>query len=107
MNSEFGFIEKLRGRFPSSKIGDDCAVVPKDSKTDSVITTDLLVEDIDFRLDWTQPEFLGHKALAVSLSDVAAMGAKRLFLFLPLRRQSNRRRFYPAFGKRRRRLARR
>ncbi len=84
MNSEFGFIEKLRGRFPSSKIGDDCAVVPKDSKTDSVITTDLLVEDIDFRLDWTQPEFLGHKALAVSLSDVAAMGAKPVWSMLSI-----------------------
>ncbi|MBK8304754.1 MAG: hypothetical protein IPK98_15660 [Chloracidobacterium sp.] len=34
----------------------------------------MLVEDIDFRLDWTTPEFLGHKALAVSLSDIAAMG---------------------------------
>jgi thiamine-monophosphate kinase len=41
-----------------------------------VITTDLLIEDIDFRSDWSKPEFIGHKALAVSLSDVAAMGAK-------------------------------
>ena len=73
--SEFEFIEKLRRRYKLSKIGDDCAVLPKDSKTDLVITTDLLVEDVDFRLDWTTPEFIGHKALAVSLSDVAAMGA--------------------------------
>src|SRR5207237_5832981 len=36
----------------------------------------LLVEDIDFQLEWTKPEFIGHKVLAVSLSDVAAMGAK-------------------------------
>jgi thiamine-monophosphate kinase len=57
-------------------IGDDCAVLPKDSKSDLVITTDLLVEDIDFRLAWSKPDFIGHKALAVSLSDVAAMGAK-------------------------------
>jgi thiamine-monophosphate kinase len=40
-----------------------------------VVTADMLVEDIDFRLDWTTPELLGHKALAVSLSDIAAMGA--------------------------------
>jgi len=84
MKSEFGFIENLRNRFPSSKIGDDCAVIPKDSKTDSVITTDFLVEDIDFRFDWTQPEFLGHKALAVSLSDVAAMGAKPVWSLLSI-----------------------
>ena len=82
---EFEFIQKIKKqssaiRNPQSAIrvgiGDDCAVLSKDSKTDWVITTDLLVEDIDFRLDWTTPEFLGHKSLAVSLSDVAAMGAK-------------------------------
>ncbi|MDQ3321701.1 MAG: thiamine-phosphate kinase [Acidobacteriota bacterium] len=84
MKSEFGFIEKLRNRSLTSKIGDDCAVVPKDSEIDLVITTDLLIEDIDFRIDWTQPEFLGHKALAVSLSDVAAMGAKPVWSMLSI-----------------------
>ncbi len=76
MPTEFQFIEILQKKYALTKIGDDCAVLPKDSKTDLVVTTDLLVEDIDFRLDWSKPEFIGHKALAVSLSDVAAMGAK-------------------------------
>jgi len=76
MPSEFQFIENLKKKYSLEKIGDDCAVLPKDSKTDLVITTDLLIEDIDFRLDWSKPEFIGHKSLAVSLSDVAAMGAK-------------------------------
>ncbi|MEP6902648.1 MAG: thiamine-phosphate kinase, partial [Actinomycetota bacterium] len=76
MPTEFEFIENLKNKYSLTKIGDDCAVLPKDSKTDLVVTTDLLVEDIDFRLDWSKPEFIGHKALAVSLSDVAAMGAK-------------------------------
>lgn len=76
MPTEFRFLENLRQKYSLTKIGDDCAVLPKDSKTDLVITTDLLVEDIDFRLEWSKPEFIGHKALAVSLSDVAAMGAK-------------------------------
>ena len=76
MLSEFQFLENLRNKYSLTKIGDDCAVLPKNSQTDLVITTDLLVEDIDFRLDWSKPEFVGHKALAVSLSDVAAMGAK-------------------------------
>ena len=84
MKSEFEFIETIRRRYSLQKIGDDCAVLPKDSKTDLVVTTDLLVEDVDFRLDWTTPEFLGHKALAVSLSDVAAMGAKPIWAMLSI-----------------------
>jgi thiamine-monophosphate kinase len=88
MKSEFDFIEKVRRRAqPGSVktgIGDDCAVISKDAKTDLVITTDLLVEDIDFRLEWTTPEFIGHKALAISLSDVAAMGAKPVWAMLSI-----------------------
>lgn len=75
MKGEFDFIHSLKLKYRLGHIGDDCAVLPKDDLTDLVITSDLLVEDIDFRLDWTTPEFLGHKALAVSLSDIAAMGA--------------------------------
>ncbi|MCY7346233.1 MAG: thiamine-phosphate kinase [Pyrinomonadaceae bacterium] len=84
MKSEFEFIENLRTRYSLPKIGDDCAVLPKDSKTDLVMTTDLLVEDIDFKLEWSKPEFIGHKALAVSLSDVAAMGAKPVWSLLSI-----------------------
>lgn len=84
MKTEFEFIETISRKFNLSKIGDDCAVLPKDSKTDLVITTDLLIEDIDFRLVWTKPEFLGHKALAVSLSDVAAMGAKPVWAMISI-----------------------
>ncbi|CAA9399801.1 MAG: Thiamine-monophosphate kinase [uncultured Pyrinomonadaceae bacterium] len=82
--TEFQFIETVRRRYALQKIGDDCAVLPKDSKTDLVITTDLLVEDIDFKLEWTTPEFVGHKSLAVSLSDVAAMGAKPVWAMLSI-----------------------
>lgn len=76
MQSEFDFIQNIKVRYGLNHIGDDCAVLPKDNRTDLVVTADLLVEGIDFRLDWTTPEFLGHKALAVSLSDIAAMGAR-------------------------------
>lgn len=76
MPSEFDFIQNIKLKYGLDRIGDDCAVLPKDSQSDLVVTADLLVEGIDFRLDWTTPEFLGHKALAVSLSDIAAMGAK-------------------------------
>ena len=75
MKGEFDFIHSLKLKYRLGHIGDDCAVLPNNDQTDLVITSDMLVEDIDFRLDWTTPEFLGHKALAVSLSDIAAMGA--------------------------------
>jgi len=75
MRDEFEFIANLRSRYSLQNIGDDCAVLPRNDTTDLVVTADLLVEEIDFRLEWATPELLGHKALAVSLSDVAAMGA--------------------------------
>jgi thiamine-monophosphate kinase len=84
MKTEFEFIENLRRRFALSKLGDDCAILPKNAKTDTVITADLLIEDIDFRLEWTRAEFIGHKALAVSLSDIAAMGAKPVWAMLSI-----------------------
>ncbi len=74
MRSEFDFINNIKKKFDLRHVGDDCAVLPKDAKTDLLITADLLVQDVDFRLDWTTPEHLGYKALAVSLSDIAAMG---------------------------------
>src|SRR6476620_11671942 len=74
MKTEFEFIDHIRKKLGAERIGDDCAVLPKDDKTDQLLTADLLVEDIDFRLDWTTPQLLGQKALAVSLSDIAAMG---------------------------------
>jgi thiamine-monophosphate kinase len=84
MSSEFEVLEKLRRKFSLEKIGDDCAVLPKDSKTDLVITADMLVEDIDFHMTWAKPEFIGHKALAVSLSDIAAMGANPTWAMLSI-----------------------
>jgi thiamine-monophosphate kinase len=84
MKTEFEFIKSLKEKYLLNKIGDDCAVLPKNKTTDLVITTDLLIEDIDFRLSWTKPKFLGHKALAISLSDVAAMGAKPVWSMLSI-----------------------
>ncbi|MFN2411934.1 MAG: thiamine-phosphate kinase, partial [Pyrinomonadaceae bacterium] len=84
MKSEFDFIQHIKKKYSLNFIGDDCAVLPKDPETDMVVTADLLVEDIDFRLDWTTPELLGHKALAVSLSDIAAMGAEATWAMLSI-----------------------
>lgn len=73
--SEFEFIDSLRRRFGAG-IGDDAAVIRTSAEKEIVITADLLVEDIDFRRTTAPAMLLGHKALAVSLSDVAAMGAR-------------------------------
>lgn len=82
--NEFKFLDNLKAKYSLDKIGDDCAVLPKDAETDMLVTADMLVEDIDFRLKWTKPEFLGHKALAISLSDIAAMGGKPKWAMLSL-----------------------
>ncbi|HSR68593.1 MAG TPA: thiamine-phosphate kinase [Acidobacteriota bacterium] len=57
-------------------IGDDCAVFDPSFARRLLVTTDTLVEDVHFRRRWSSPAFLGHKALAVSLSDLGAMGAR-------------------------------
>lgn len=88
MKNEFEFIEKIRRKrqYSTAKIGigDDCAVIAKNSKIDLITTADLLIEDIDFRLRWIKPNLLGHKTLAVSLSDIAAMGGKPIWAMLSI-----------------------
>lgn len=74
MRSEFEFIRHIKEKYGLNRVGDDCAVLPKDSTTDLVVTADLLVEKIDFRFEWSTPRDIGLKAAAVSLSDIAAMG---------------------------------
>jgi thiamine-monophosphate kinase len=55
-------------------IGDDAAAWQPNAHHLALITTDLLSDGVHFRLAHTSPEALGAKALAESLSDVAAMG---------------------------------
>ena len=91
--SEFDFIASLRQRVTASAlqndslvagIGDDAAVFRSSAGKETVITADLLAEDIDFRRTTTAPFLLGHKALAVSLSDIAAMGARPLWSLISI-----------------------
>ena len=64
-------------------IGDDCALVATKAHEELTVTSDMLVEGRHFFSD-ANPEWLGYKALAVNLSDLAAMGAKPLGFTLAL-----------------------
>ncbi len=78
---EHALIERLRRRagapppWVTLGIGDDAAVIQPARGAFDVVTADSLVEGVHFRREWTTAGAIGHKALAVNLSDLAAMGA--------------------------------
>ncbi len=78
---ERGLIERIRSRLPAPPswvvvgIGDDAAVVEPERNLLEVVTTDSLVEGVHFDRAFVSASDIGHKALAVNLSDLAAMGA--------------------------------
>jgi thiamine-monophosphate kinase len=65
-------------------MGDDAAVLRAGDDRDWVVTQDALVEDVHFRRAWMDPVSLGWKTMAVSLSDLAAMGAEPKAAFLSM-----------------------
>jgi thiamine-monophosphate kinase len=78
-SSEFDLIAAINERMPAPgprvrvPSGDDAAVV--EPRAASAITVDAIVDGVHFMLDSYGPEAVGRKALAASLSDLAAMGA--------------------------------
>jgi thiamine-monophosphate kinase len=78
---EFGFIDKIAAKYSQENeqalgIGDDCSVVPLNDKEARLVTTDILIENVHFLKNKISAENLGYKALAVNLSDIAAMGGQ-------------------------------
>ncbi|MFF3225429.1 thiamine-phosphate kinase [Nocardia suismassiliense] len=76
---EFALIERInRGRVQAPGVllgpGDDAAMVAAPDGR-FVVTTDMLVQDRHFRLDWSSPVDIGRKAIAQNAADVVAMGA--------------------------------
>jgi thiamine-monophosphate kinase len=89
MASEFDLIARYFTRPTRSSgmvqlgVGDDCALISLPANESLAISTDMLVEGRHF-LAGADPESLGHKSLAVNLSDLAAMGARPLGFSLAL-----------------------
>lgn len=77
---EFGLIDRIKDKFSSVNpsthlgIGDDAAVIDAGDKF-LVVTSDMLLEGVHFDLSYTPIQHLGYKAVAVNISDIAAMNA--------------------------------
>jgi thiamine-monophosphate kinase len=77
---ERDFVRWICSRLPDScrlvvGAGDDAAILRLTERADVVATTDMLMDGVDFELRRHEPERIGRKALAVNLSDLAAMAA--------------------------------
>lgn len=88
---EFGLIARIRGKYARSSdlalcgIGDDAASLRSPAERHpTLVTTDMLVEDVHFRRSQTTPYLLGVKSLAINISDIAAMGGIPRFFLLSL-----------------------
>lgn len=87
--SEFALIQRFftrqRVANPSTRlgVGDDCALLAIPEGYELALTTDTMVENVHF-FAGTDPEQLGHKLLAVNLSDLASMGARPISVMLAL-----------------------
>jgi len=82
---EFALIRSISNILASSRVkssgtllgtGDDTALWQPRPGRAVAITTDTLVEGVHYRTDWSTAEQIGHRALAVNVSDLAAMGAR-------------------------------
>jgi thiamine-monophosphate kinase len=88
MSLESELVDWLEKNLPTSKrikiaLGDDAAVIAA-SSADAVVTTDMITDGVDFHLEQFDPQLVGRKALAVNLSDLAAMAALPVAAFVSL-----------------------
>ncbi|HVC97102.1 MAG TPA: thiamine-phosphate kinase [Pirellulales bacterium] len=86
---ETEFIAWLRQRLPPHPQlllgpGDDAALLRFSGRPECLVTVDLLTDEVDFRLSESDPRRIGRKALAVNLSDIAAMAGRPLAAVIAL-----------------------
>lgn len=87
LRGEFRLIDWVRqrsGPHPQVPvgIGDDAALLAPTPGEEVIVTTDMLMDGRHFIVGETPPEWIGRKALAVNLSDIAAMGGRPLAAFI-------------------------
>ncbi len=92
--NEFSFISWIQGQAGSGShlsqgIGDDCSIQPQQAGQDLLTSTDLLIEGVHFKREWTSLFDLGRKSAAVNISDIAAMGGTPQSLFLGIGRSKD------------------
>lgn len=86
---EQSFIKWLEQHVPGHSslavgLGDDAAVMKWQAREDCVVTTDLVADGVHFQTSEHTPPRIGHKALAVNLSDLAAMAARPVAAFVSI-----------------------
>ncbi len=102
--SEFSLIQRfftqqsVKNASTRLGIGDDCALLSLPDRYELAVTTDTMVENVHF-FAGADPEQLGHKLLAVNLSDLASMGAKPVSVTLALTLPSVNENWLSAFAK--------
>ncbi len=84
---EFALIDWIRSRVVDGGpvklgIGDDAAILRSESDRDWLVATDMLMEGVDFTFPAATAALVGRKALAVNLSDIAAMGGRPTAAFV-------------------------
>ena len=92
---ELAFITHLRQRLPSHPLlrigpGDDAAVLAAMGESGIVVTTDLLTDGVHYESASADPRRIGHKALGVNLSDLAAMAAEPVAVVIAIALPRNR-----------------
>ncbi|MBB5172630.1 thiamine-phosphate kinase [Texcoconibacillus texcoconensis] len=88
MENEFDWLKKVQPQKTPGHliqgIGDDAALYQSEASFDEVATVDTMVEDVHFKKSTMSPTDIGYKALAINLSDIAAMGGKACYYLVSI-----------------------
>ncbi|MBN1697659.1 MAG: thiamine-phosphate kinase [Spirochaetales bacterium] len=89
IGGEFALIRRITAKTGTSPevikgIGDDCAVFRFTDERYLLVTTDMIVENDHFNLEWFSPRRVGMKLMESNVSDIVAMGGRPLYAFLSM-----------------------
>ncbi len=81
---EFALLARLRARLGSPYLGDDAAILPATPGMQMLATVDAQVDGVHFLRERMSPQQIGRRAVAVNVSDIAAMGGQPRFALISL-----------------------